>query len=304
MGGLFTLRNPYYTVSGRVYTCFLLFGYVDAFGMLFAAKIISSLTPETNIDFFDTYLHITIACACASLPFLWIIKNRLMVQTYNWMWWSTDTPREHFSNWIWNNNVYDDFGPDMDDHRAFALSIFRPAYYKHDLRVKDWLDSKWSEWERDPPTWFDDAFIASLLPEWVPVHLRPERREGMMSKFISQKARSSNSRTASPSYRSHRVLPEEDDDEVNDILDQYDDTALRALFQIYLEQNALEKSFKEQINDYIAAGMNIKREESEPSGVVPMNAQHKRRKSSVRGRRGSFILEQAPPINTESRVPR
>ena len=150
-GRIVFLRNPYYTVSGRVYTCFLLFGYIDAFGMLFAAKFLSSLTPETNIEFFDTYLHITIACACVSLTFLWIIKNRLMVQTYNWMWWSTDTPREHFSNWIWNNNVYDDFGPDMDDHRASALSYFRPAYYKHDLRVKDWLDSKWSEWERDPP---------------------------------------------------------------------------------------------------------------------------------------------------------
>ena len=147
VGGCFTLRNPYYTISGRVYTYFLLFGYVDAFGMLFAAKFISSLTPETNIDFFDTYLHITIACACVSLPFLWIIKNRLMVQTYNWMWWSTDTPREHFSNWIWDNNVYVDFGPDMDDHRAHALSLFRREYYKHDLRVKDWLDSKWCEWE-------------------------------------------------------------------------------------------------------------------------------------------------------------
>ena len=126
LGGCFNLRNPYFTISGRVYTCFLLFGYVDAFGMLFAAKILSSLTPETNIDFFDTYLHITIACACASLTFLWIIKNRLMVQTYDWMWWSTDTPREQFSNWIWNNNVYDDFGPDMDDHRASALCFSVP----------------------------------------------------------------------------------------------------------------------------------------------------------------------------------
>ena len=165
--------------------------------MLFAAKILSSLTPETNIEFFDTYLHITIACACVSLTFLWIIKNRLMVQTYDWIWWSTDTPREQFSNWIWNNNVYDDFGPDMDDHRAHALCLFRPEYYKHDLRVKDWLDSKWSEWERDPPAWFDDAFIASLPPEWVPAHLRPERREGMLSKIISQKSISKLRRTSS-----------------------------------------------------------------------------------------------------------
>ena len=78
--------------------------------------------------------------------------------------------------------------------------------------MKDWLDSKWSEWERDPPAWFNDAFIALLPPEWVPAHLRPERRDGILPKFKPQKARSK-TRTKSPSYRSHRVLPEEDDDE-------------------------------------------------------------------------------------------
>ena len=92
--------------------------------------------------------------------------------------------------------------------------------------------------------------------------------------------------------------------EAKDILDEFDDATLRALFQKYLKQNALEKSFKEHIEEHIAVGTNIKSEESEPSAVVPVNAQRKRRKSSVRGRRGSFLLEQAPPINTESRVPR
>ena len=84
--------------------------------------------------------------------------------------------------------MYDDFGPDMDDHRACALSFFCREYYKHDLRVKDWLDSKWSEWERDPPEWFDDAFIALIPPEWLPAQLRPERRKGMLSKIIPMKS--------------------------------------------------------------------------------------------------------------------
>ena len=109
--------------------------------MLFAAKFLSSLTPETNMEFFDIYLHITILCACVSLTLFRIIKNHLMVQKYDWIWWSTDTVREHFSNWIWNNNVYDDFGPSMDDHRA---SVLYHQYYMHDLHVKTWLDSKWS----------------------------------------------------------------------------------------------------------------------------------------------------------------
>ena len=81
--------------------------------------------------------------------------------------------------------------------------------------------------------------------------------------------------------------------ETNDIFDGYDDATLRAFFPKYLKQNALEKSFKEQIS-----------EEGETSTVVPVNVQSKRRKSSVRGRRrSSFIMKQAPPINTESRVP-
>ena len=108
--------------------------------------------------------------------------------------------------------MYDDFGPDMDDHRASAVSFFRPVYYKHDLRVKDWLDSKWSEWERDPPEWFNDAFIALLPPEWLPAHLRPERRDGILAKIIPQKG-ISKTRIPSQSRRSRRVLPEKDDGE-------------------------------------------------------------------------------------------
>ena len=93
--------------------------------------------------------------------------------------------------------------------------LFRPEYYKHDRRVKDWLDSKWSELERDPPAWFDDAFIASLPPEWVPAHLRPERRESMLSKIISQKSLSKLRRISS-SRRTRRVIPEKEDEDVDD----------------------------------------------------------------------------------------
>ena len=64
-----------------------------------------------------------------------------------------------------------------------------------------------------------------------------------------------------------------------------------AFFTKYLKRNAFEKSFKE----HIAAEMNIKSEEGDASAVFPVNAQRKRRKSSVRRRRASFVLEQAPP---------
>ena len=78
--------------------------------------------------------------------------------------------------------------------------------------------------------------------------------------------------------------------ETNDILDEFDDATLRAFFQKYLKQNALEKSFKEQIS-----------EEGETSTVVPVNVQRKRRKSSVRGRRESIYYETSPPRSTQSR---
>ena len=61
---------------------------------------------------------------------------------------------------------------------------------------------------------------------------------------------------------------------MNDILDQYDDTNLRAFFQKYLKQNKLEKSFKE----HIAAEVKVESEVGEASTVVPVNVQRKRRK--------------------------
>ena len=77
--------------------------------------------------------------------------------------------------------------------------------------------------------------------------------------------------------------------------EKYDDATLRAFFPTFLKQHALEQSFEEEIQKHIAEKMKIGCEEGEPSAVVPANAQNKRRKSSVRGRRGSFVLEQAPP---------
>ena len=69
--------------------------------------------------------------------------------------------------------MYDEWGPDMDDHCANAVAIHSTKYCEHDLRVKDWLDSMWSEWESDPPAWFNDVFLLSLPPERVPATCAP-----------------------------------------------------------------------------------------------------------------------------------
>ena len=96
-----------------------------------------------------------------------------MKKTYDGLWWTTKTPADHFSEYIWDNNIYDDWGPTLDDHKAYAISVrFIPKYYIHDKRVKIWLAEKWALWEKDPPFWFDDSFKQSLHPSVVPKNAR------------------------------------------------------------------------------------------------------------------------------------
>ena len=217
VGALFFMRNPYFNITGRGYTCFLLYGYIDAFAMLFAARALGEGDALFDDDVFNNLVYIVSACVCTSLILVVIIKSRLMVQEYDWMWWSTLTPGEHFSSWVWEDNVYAAWGTDMDDHRANAISdTCIPKYYKHDLRVKEWLDSKWDEWERNPPSWYDDAFLQSLPVEWVPAHLRPERQEGILSRVSSYAINNTKqglralSRSASSAPR--QVLPDIEED--------------------------------------------------------------------------------------------
>ena len=166
VGGCLSMRIPY-MVTGRLYTSFLLYGYIDAFAMLVASRYASSGSSDLSYDAFKSVMIMVGASACTSATLLWLIKTRLMVQSFNWMWWSTRTPREQFSIWIWENNVYSQFGPDLNDHRARAISEgFRNEYYIHDLRVKEWLHSNWSEWEKDP------------LPGLTMFSLRPFRTSG------------------------------------------------------------------------------------------------------------------------------
>ena len=173
-------------MTGRVYTSFLLYGYIDAFAMLVASRYASSGSSDLSYETFKLVMIMAGICACTSATLLWLIKTRLMVQSFNWMWWSTRTPREQFSIWIWENNVYPEFGPDLDDHRAKAISVsFRREYYIHDLRVKEWLHANWSEWEKDPPSWFDDVFLEAIPQEWIPVHARPQRPSGIIAKISS-----------------------------------------------------------------------------------------------------------------------
>ena len=71
----------------------------------------------------------------------------------------------HFSEYVWVNNMYDDWGSDIDSHRACAIiTTFKPWYYLPDPRVKEWLEQNWLKWEEDPPVWFNREFKDNLHP--------------------------------------------------------------------------------------------------------------------------------------------
>ena len=183
VGAPFTFRIPY-LVSGRLYTCFLLYGYIDAFLMLYVSKALASSHLQFDNTMFNLVLKVMASCACASAVSLWILKNKIMEKSFNWMWWSNRTPSEHFSEYIWNNFVYTEWGPSIDDSRAYAISIvFCQKYYIHDIRVKEWLYSHWDEWTNDPPSWFDDVFKRSIPHEFIPEGHAPAKRDNVMSRI-------------------------------------------------------------------------------------------------------------------------
>ena len=96
-----------------------------------------------------------------------------MERKYNYLWWSTRNPAQHFSECIWDSGIYEDLGFDLDDHRAEAISyVFIPKYYLHDARVEAWVHEKWNEWEAEPPPWFNSDFKRRLPQILLP---RPAR---------------------------------------------------------------------------------------------------------------------------------
>ena len=111
------------------------------------------------------------ATVSAFLSFICIMT--ILNKKFNHMWWSTLNPARHFSEFIWNTPIYEEFGYELDDHRAYAIvHQFKPGYYLHDNRVKAWVHEMWASWEADPPLWFDDDFKRALPQSLIPAHAR------------------------------------------------------------------------------------------------------------------------------------
>ena len=58
VGALFVMRMPYVNITGRGYTCFLLYGYIDAFAMLFAARALGEGDALFDDDIFNGLVYI------------------------------------------------------------------------------------------------------------------------------------------------------------------------------------------------------------------------------------------------------
>ena len=61
---LFVMRMPYFNITGRGYTCLLLYGYIDAFAMLFAAgRLVKGTHYSTTISLITWSTSYQRACA-------------------------------------------------------------------------------------------------------------------------------------------------------------------------------------------------------------------------------------------------
>ena len=70
--------------------------------------------------------------------------------------------------------MYDDWGPSMDDHRAYALELFVVEYWWRE-GVMEWLEEKWERWlsqveDGSAPLWFDRQWRSK-----IPLDMLPER---------------------------------------------------------------------------------------------------------------------------------
>ena len=84
------------------------------------------------------------------------------------------TAAMHFRYYIWVNNVYDKYGPSMDDHRACALDTFLVEYWWRE-GVMEWLEEKWETWltqaeSGTAPAWFDRRWRSK-----IPLGMLPEQ---------------------------------------------------------------------------------------------------------------------------------
>ena len=162
---VYLLRNMYTTVCGRQFTMSVIYEYIASFAMMFAA-IQMQVDSTLTMDVLHECMKIVGILAGVSATLAYTCVTWVMERKYNYLWWSMRNPAQHFSEYIWDSGIYDGLGFELDDHRAQAISCqFIPKYYAHDARVEAWVHEKWSEWEAEPPHWFNSNFQEALAAE-------------------------------------------------------------------------------------------------------------------------------------------
>ena len=165
---VYFMRNMYTTVCGRQFTMSVIYEYIASFAMMFTAMQMQADNTLT-MDVLHESMKIVGILAGVSATIVYICVTWFMERKYSYMWWSTRNPAQHFSDYIWDSGIYPILGFELDDHRAEAIAYaFIPKYYLHDGRVEAWVREKLSEWEAEPPLWFNSDF-KKRLPQRFPV---------------------------------------------------------------------------------------------------------------------------------------
>ena len=170
-----TFRNMYGTLCGLHYTITFIYGYVASISMMYVGIHLSSEAREKEV--LEARLREVAALAIASATLILFISTVILKRKYARLWVSTINPAQHFSAYVWNTFMYGEWGSNLDDHKALAVSMtFCHSYYEQDKRVEKWIRENWEAWEEYPPFWFDANFRHSLPLSMLPEHVREHKR--------------------------------------------------------------------------------------------------------------------------------
>jgi hypothetical protein len=102
---------------------------------------------------------------CLFVVFLALMKEGGFRKTF----WSTTTGSE------WIQSVF--LEGESDDVKKGIVGFNKAKWKDIEPQVKEWVSSKWLEWERTKPRWFTDNWKARVPTEWVPVEGQLEHRK-------------------------------------------------------------------------------------------------------------------------------
>ena len=132
-------RMHFSTVCGRHYTLTVCYSYVGSIAMAVVAALAPSAGTAGLVPI-ETIVAVA-SLAIISAAALYAIRRYLINQAFDHLWWSSSNMETHFEEFTWDTYIYTEYGPQLSDSRAYALSIvFPPHVYVNNSRVQAWLE--------------------------------------------------------------------------------------------------------------------------------------------------------------------